>query len=180
MRVLLSIFFLAAAATAAPASVPVCPGLSPILQSNLYKEPKALTPGSKVTVRIKVKNRGLMAASGVAVRLTSSMLAGFVPKGGAPTSRRVEGGSVYWIDQGLAPGKRRVFTVLARVCAAPAPSGSPRVIAEAAVYRLNATGGVRCLSRTAPMTVGRMTGLGIKEKLYVDPARTFSPTSASS
>ncbi len=139
-------------ASTAGAQVPVCSGLT--LRSKVRSSPKTLLPGTKVFVGLAVKNVGATALNGVDVGVTSSVLAAWKAQG---PGKRLENGSVYWLSQMLKPGQTRRYKARARICAGAAP-GSAAVI-EAAVYRLNATGGVLCYSGATAMDV-RGVGLG--------------------
>jgi len=107
-------------------------------------------------VRLMVKNVGPTALGGVDVGLISSVLAGWKASGGGrAANRRIEGSSIYWLNQKLKPGQTRRYETSARVCAA-ATAGSSAIV-EAAVYRLNATtGGVACFSGATAMDVSRL------------------------
>ena len=97
---------------------------------------------------LTVKNVGATALSGVNVGVSSSVLAAWKAQG---PGVRVEGGSVYWLSQKLKPGQKRRYKARARVCAGLAPGSEADV--NAALYRLNATGGVLCSSGATAMDV---------------------------
>ncbi len=153
-------------ASTAEAQAPVCSGLT--LRSKVRTSPKTLVPGTKVFVGLAVKNVGATALSGVNVGVSSSVLAAWKAQG---PSKTVEGGSVYWLSQTLKPGQTRRYKARARVCAAAAPGSKADV--NAAVYRLNATGGVLCYNDATAMDVrglDRARGPGGRMKIIFEVA----------
>ena len=147
---LLVLLAIGIASPAAAQSAPACSEVA--LSSKAHSRLKALAPGTKVFVKVKVRNAGATAVSGVNMRVGSSVLGGWKAMGGGPRAfRQIEGGDMYWLDQKLKPGQSRRYKARARVCAGAAP-GSPAIV-EAAIYRLNATGGVLCYSGATLMNV---------------------------
>lgn len=134
-----------AAVAAAQASVPVCSELSLWSRKIQTGLRTTLSPGTKVRVTVLVKNKGLASAN-VNVRISSPVLAAWKLKVGSgwDTSFRIEGASVYWLNQNLAPGQKRRYAIKARVCAGT--KGSTAAI-EAAAYRLTNATSVACSSR---------------------------------
>ena len=145
------------ASTVSAQTPPVCSGLT--LRSKVRSSPKTLAPGTKVTVGLTVKNVGATALSGVSVGVGSPVLAAWQAQGGV----RVEGGSVYWLSQTLKPGQKRRYKARARVCAGLAPGSEADV--NAALYRLNATGGVLCSSGATAMDVRGLDWARKKDKI---------------
>jgi len=157
--VLLLLLTITGLASTAEAQAPVCSGLT--LRSKVRTSPKTLVPGTKVFVGLAVKNVGATALSGVNVGVSSSVLAAWKAQG---PSKTVEGGSVYWLGQTLKPGQTRRYKARARVCAGVAPGSKADV--NAAVYRLNATGGALCYTGATAMDVrglDRARGSGMDE-----------------
>lgn len=144
-RLLAALLLLLFRPIAAVASVPVCSDLSFWSRKIKTGLRTTLSPGTKVRVTVLVKNKGLASAN-VNVRISSPVLAAWKLKVGAgwDTSFRIEGASVYWLNQNLVPGQKRLYAVKARICAGTKGS---RVAIEAAAYRLtNATASVACFS----------------------------------
>ena len=134
------------ASTAKAQALPACAEL--VLRSKAQTSPKKLTNGAKVSVGVTVKNVGATALSGINVGVTSPVLAGWKAKGG-----QIEGGSVYWLSQTLKPKQEHRYIYEAWICAGVAV-GSPAVV-SVAVYRLDATGNVVCLSGATPINVSQ-------------------------
>ena len=146
------------ASTVSAQEAPVCSGLT--LRSKVRSSPKTLAPGTKVTVGLTVKNVGATALSGVNVGVSSPVLAAWKAQGAGV---RMEDGSVYWLGQTLKPGKTRRYKARARVCAGLAPGSEADV--NAALYRLNATGGVLCSSGATAMDVRGLDWARKKDKI---------------
>ena len=151
LSLLLVIILTASTTAAAQGSVPACSELT--LRSKVRSSPRTLAPGTKVSVRLTVKNAGATAVSGVTVRMSSSVLVGWKATG--PTvSRRIDGASVYWLGQELKPRQTRKYKAHARICAAAV--GFP-VVVQGAAYRLKATtGDVLCSNGATPLNVGQL------------------------
>jgi hypothetical protein len=178
-------------AVAQGSSTPVCSRLALRIKPHISLQ--TLSTGIKVSVGVKVKNVGIKTVKGINVRVSSSVLGGWRAMGGdlsgdgkvkvsdpsvattgwkamgakPATSRRTEAGVVYWLDQKLLPGQTRKYKAHARVCAGAAPGA--QTLVEAAVYRLNnATVGVQCWNRAAPMNVGLSEGSGVGKVDLID------------
>ena len=146
-ELLLLVAGLASTANSAKAqALPACAEL--VLRSKAQTSPKKLTNGAKVSVGLKVKNVGATALSGINIGVTSPVLAGWKAKGG-----QIEGGSVYWLSQTLKSKQEHRYMYEAQICAGVAV-GSPAVV-SVAVYRLDATGNVVCLSGATPINVSQ-------------------------
>lgn len=133
------------------ASLPACPGL----RLRATSAPRSAGPGSSVVVRIKVKNTGAAALRDLNVGVTFESLAAPQKKAGRwgkSARQRIEGQGVYWIDQVVRPGRSRRYRPKAQICSGAAIGD--QLLAQVFGYRLNATGGVFCLSKAAPLRVG--------------------------
>ena len=119
--------------------IPTCPRLAVQVISSKGK----VSQGDKALLTVNVLHTGAAALDGVNVGLSSSLVASW-RSSLKQESALVFGNSVYSLDQDLRPGKRESYQIKARMCS-DAELG-PQLIASAMVYRLNATGGVACMT----------------------------------
>lgn len=145
-RLLAGLLLLAALGATQGQILSACPGVT--VQAKTSR--RTVVPGSLVRLVVAVKNTGTEAVSGLGVRVSSTVASAWKAKTGHVTPR-IEGTNVDWLGQALAPGKGRRYRVQARVCAGITPG--LQTLAQVAVYRLNATGGVACLSSAPRITV---------------------------
>lgn len=147
-RFALLLLLLAALAANIVTSIPACPGL--VVRAIQNK--REVEPGETVRFTVNVRNAGPAASAGMSVSISSKIVS--VWKTRAKASPIVDGTSVYWLNQNVLPGGKKSYQVQGEVCADVA--GNIKV--EANVYRLNATGGVACMTVT-----------------YINPVRALPP-----
>lgn len=152
LRLLLLLALTLTATTGAQGPIPECPDLA--VQAVLSKG--KVSSGVKVILTVNVVNTGAAALDGVNVGLTSPLVANWQ----TPLKDKVPfvkaGNSVYWLDQDLRPGKREAFQAKAWVCSGVEEGWQP--LAAAMVYRLNATGGVACMTTVDTNAVRQSLG----------------------
>ena len=109
----------------------------------------SVSPGGSTVLVAKLANTGTRTVSGIGVRLDlpTGLVARAKPGGGEPLV--VNGGATaYWTELTVRPGKRRVLKLKARACGSATPGGFPL---GGAVYVINATSDVTCLSAATTM-----------------------------
>ena len=124
----------------ASSGIPLCSQLRLRIRSSRA----SVTPGGSIVLAAKLANTGTRTVAGIGVRLDlpTGLVARAKPLAGAPAIVN-GGGTAYWTELTVKPGKRRVLKLKARVCASATPGGFPL---GGAVYVINATSDVACLS----------------------------------
>lgn len=151
LRLWLALALALAASAKAQSPIPACPDLS--IQARLLKSKGSVASGDKVLLTVDVLNTGTAALDGINVGLTSSLVADWRSPLKAKVPALVSGYSVYWPDQYLRSSRRESYQVKARVCS---DVGLGRQsLASAMVYRLNATGGIVCMTTVDSNTVSQ-------------------------
>jgi uncharacterized repeat protein (TIGR01451 family) len=130
---------LAAAAVAVSATPAACQGLAVRAKASR----RTVAAGAPVRVTVTVKNTGPDPVQGMGVRVTSAVAADWKAKTGKVVPR-IEAASVDWLAQQVGPGKTRQFRLQGRTCSGLTPG--LQTLVDAAVYHLNATGGVACMT----------------------------------
>lgn len=139
-RFALFLLLLAALAANIVTSIPACPGL--VVRARQNK--RRVEPGETVLFTVDVRNAGPATSAGMSVSVSSMMVSVWTTRAKENPSPIVDGTSVYWLNQNVLPGGENTYQVKGEVCADAA--GNIKV--EANVYRLNATGGVACMTVT--------------------------------
>lgn len=100
-------------------------------------------PGNSIVLAAKVVNTGTRTVSGIGVRL--DLPTGLATQAKSLVAPLVENGGTiaYWTELTLRSGKRRVLKLKARACGSATPGS---FVLGGAVYLVNATNGVTCLS----------------------------------
>lgn len=132
--------------------IPTCAHLTVQIRSSKGK----VAIGEKVRLTVSVLNTGTTAIDAINVGLSSSMLASWRSPLSNKVPARVSGNSVFWLDQNLRSAKRVFYQMKAGMCS-DAISGQ-QSIASAMVYRLNATGGVACMTTVDSDAVSQYGG----------------------
>lgn len=142
MRRFLLLLAAMAITAAAQGSIPTCPGV--ILR--LKASRRMAIPGAQVrlSVRVKISNKAL--STGNNVRLGSAVATGWKSMTGK-VQGLVTADSVAWLNQEVKPTVARSFKASARICVGV--STGSQTLAEAVLYRLNATGGVTCMVKAS-------------------------------
>ena len=124
----------------ASSGIPLCSQLRLRIRSSRA----SVRPGGSTVLAAKLVNNGTSTVSGIGIRLDlpTGLVGQAKPLAGAPLV--VKGGATaYWTELTVRPGKRRVLKLKARACGSATPGGFPL---GGAVYVINATSGVTCLS----------------------------------
>lgn len=134
---------------------PACSQLSLRIRSSSL----SVRPGGSLLLKARLVNKGDHTLSSIGVRL--DLLGGLVSQQGQQRQQQpiiVNGGTTaYWKDLQLNPGKRRMLKVKAHACGTAKPGSFPL---GGAVYLVNATGDVTCLSpATAKPSTVRGAGM---------------------
>lgn len=138
------------AVTAQRSNVPACSQVGLQIRAT----PQTVRRGRRAVLTAKVTNKGPSTLSGLGIRVdlpTGLVAAEANASRGVPIVVNT-GGTAYWRDLTLKPGKVRVLRIKARACATATSGAFP---VGGAAYLLNATNDVTCLSRatTKPSTV---------------------------
>ena len=135
-------------AALAEANTPACPGLA--IQAKTSR--RKVESGDRVLVTVKVKNTGPATLDDLNVGVSALLVADWKTPIKTDPNRVDDGTSVNWLDQYVLPGRQQSYQVKGAICGDAA--GGMQSIAQAAVYRLNSTGGVKCMT-TADVTTVR-------------------------
>ena len=146
------VLLLVAATASVIASAPACQQVAVGLRAN----PGTVRRGRQTTVKVKLTN--LLRSSATSINVRLDLPAGLVafPKSSTNpivvgTGAAAGGGStVYWIGAFLRPSERRILKLRIRPCSSAA--AGPYSVGGA-VYAVNSTGGVTCLSPIAKPAV---------------------------
>ena len=150
-RLLLALALAVIANAHAQSLIPTCPNLAVRVKSSKGK----VTAGDKVLLTVVVLNTDTAALDTVNVGLGSSMVSWRSPLT-QKASAIVSGNNVFWLDQHLRSSKPASYKIKAGVC-----SGVDlgwQSIGSAIVYRLNATGGVACMTTADSNAVSQSGG----------------------
>jgi hypothetical protein len=151
-RLWLALALALAASARAQSLIPTCPHLAVRVKSSKGK----VKAGDKVLLTVDVVSTGTAVLDAVNVGLSSSMVTSWSSSLTDKMSAIVSGSNVFWLDQDLRPGKRASYQIKARVCS-DADLGW-QSIGSAMVYRLNATGGVACMTTADSNAVSQSGG----------------------
>ena len=120
--------------------IPKCPRLAVQIKSSKGK----VAVGDEVRLTVNVLNTDAAVLDSVNVGMSSSMVASWRSLIPDKVPALVSGNNVFWVDQNLHSGKRASYHIKAGVCSDANPGRQS--LASAMVYRLNATGGVVCMT----------------------------------